>query len=199
VTPFDYPAEPDRRRHGPAGYADPESFRPWLRDEFIFRCAYCLRRERWELGRTEFEIDHLVPVARASDLARAYDNLLYTCDVCNSVKGIRALPDPGLALLAGEVTVKADGRMVGRSREARRVIRVLGLDDAEFTSYWGRWIWIAALAREHDPALDRQLMGFPDDLPNLAALRPPGGNARPEGIEESYFRRRERGELPAMY
>ena len=89
--------------------------------------------------------------------------------------------------------------MVGRSREARRVIRVLGLDDAEFTSYWGRWIWIAALAREHDPALDRQLMGFPDDLPNLAALRPPGGNARPEGIEESYFRRRERGELPAMY
>ena len=199
MTPFDYPAGPHRRRHGPAGYADPESFRPWLRDEFTFRCVYCLRRERWKPSRTAFEIDHLVPVVDAPALARAYDNLLYTCDVCNSVKGVRALPDPGLALRAGEVTVEADGRIVGRSRDARWVIRVLGLDDAEFTSYRARWNRIAALAREHDPALYQLLMGFPDDLPNLAAARPPGGNTRPEGIEASCFRRRERGEVPATY
>ncbi|HKB05158.1 MAG TPA: HNH endonuclease signature motif containing protein [Gemmataceae bacterium] len=199
MTPFDYPAEPHRRRHGPAGYADLESFRPWLRDEFAFRCVYCLRRERWEPGRTAFEIDHLVPVAGAPDLARTYDNLLYTCDVCNSVKGVRLLPDPGLALLAGDVAVEADGRIVGRSRDARRMIRVLGLDDAEFTAYRARWIRIAVLSRERDPTLFGQLMGYPDDLPDLSVRRPPGGNARPEGIDASYFRRRERGELPATY
>jgi len=29
--------------------------------------------------------------------------------------------------------------------------------------------------------LYRRLMGFPDDLPNLARFRPPGGNTRAEG------------------
>jgi hypothetical protein len=42
-------------------------------------------------------------------------------------------------------------------------------------------------------------MGFPDDLPDLSRLRPPGGNSRPEGIEESYFAQRQRGESPAFY
>jgi hypothetical protein len=55
------------------------------------------------------------------------------------------------------------------------------------------------LAASHDPVLHRRLTGFPNDLPDLKSLRPPGGNTRPEGIEQSHFRRRERGELPAMY
>ena len=45
TSPFVYPASPHVRRHGPMGYADHASFRPWLRDEFAFRCVYCLRRE----------------------------------------------------------------------------------------------------------------------------------------------------------
>lgn len=32
-TPFDYPPEPHIRRHGPRGYSDYGSYRPWLRDE----------------------------------------------------------------------------------------------------------------------------------------------------------------------
>jgi hypothetical protein len=36
MTAFTYPAEPHRRRHGPQGYADAASYRPWLRDEFAF-------------------------------------------------------------------------------------------------------------------------------------------------------------------
>ena len=76
MTPFDYPAGPHRRRHGPKGYAAPESFRPWLRDEFAFRCVYCLRRERWEPGLSAFEIDHWKPAAQHPSLALDYDNLL---------------------------------------------------------------------------------------------------------------------------
>jgi hypothetical protein len=42
-------------------------------------------------------------------------------------------------------------------------------------------------------------MGFPDDLPDLRRLRPPAGNARPEGLEDSFFAKRRRGELPETY
>jgi hypothetical protein len=38
----------------------------------------------------------------------------------------------------------------------------------------------------------------PIDLPNLARLRPPGGNSRPAGVDASHFARRARGELPAI-
>ena len=60
---FVYPAEPPRRRHGPQGYATPQGYRPWLRDEFCFRCAYCLLREQWGLVRGTFDIDYFLPVA----------------------------------------------------------------------------------------------------------------------------------------
>jgi hypothetical protein len=39
-------------------------------------------------------------------------------------------------------------------------------------------------------------MGLPNDLPNLARLRPPGGNSRPEGMEQSYFVQMEKAILP---
>jgi hypothetical protein len=44
MTPFTYPGAAHVRRHGPQGYADPESYRSWLRDEFHFQCVYCLVR-----------------------------------------------------------------------------------------------------------------------------------------------------------
>ena len=49
MIPFMYPGQSHVRRHGPAGYADYKRYRPWLRDEFTFRCVYCLKRERWGL------------------------------------------------------------------------------------------------------------------------------------------------------
>jgi hypothetical protein len=48
-------------------------------------------------------------------------------------------------------------------------------------------------------ALLRRLLGYPDDLPDLAALRPPESNARPDGIVQSHFARRQRGVLPDSY
>lgn len=55
MIPFEYPSAPLVRRHGPVGYLDYSSFRPWLRDEFGFRCVYCLRREQWEPNLSVFE------------------------------------------------------------------------------------------------------------------------------------------------
>ena len=60
---FDYPESRSERIHGPAGYATYESFRPWLRDEFTFRCVYCLKRETWGQVTGEFELDHFQPLS----------------------------------------------------------------------------------------------------------------------------------------
>ena len=77
MTAFTYPAEPHVRRHGPQRYADAASYRPWLRDEFAFRCVYCLRRERWEAsGHEAFGVDHLIPRSVHSAGICDYDNMV---------------------------------------------------------------------------------------------------------------------------
>ena len=63
MSPFAYPAHQHVRRHGPQGYQDPASFRPWLRDEFSFRCVCCLRREAWYQA-VSLEIDHFQPLSQ---------------------------------------------------------------------------------------------------------------------------------------
>lgn len=60
--PYTYPSTPRDRRHGPKGYKQYQRYRPWLEDEFHFRCAYCLKRKAW--ARTDvWVVDHLVPQA----------------------------------------------------------------------------------------------------------------------------------------
>jgi hypothetical protein len=199
MSPFIYPAAPHTRRHGPQGYADYASYRPWLRDEFSFRCVFCLNREKWRRVRWTFDLDHFLPAALHPDLARTYENLLYSCRTCNGAKGDEAIPDPCQALLNGDVTVHDDGALEARTADARRIVRVLGLDDREATEFRRLWIEIVALAERSDQPLYRRLMGFPDDLPDLTRLRPPSGNVRPAGIRTSFFARRKAGTLPATY
>ena len=199
MTPFDYPATALVRRHGPRGYTSVSSFRPWLRDEFTFRCVFCLRRESWEPATSLFQIDHVRPVSQTPELLTIYENLVYSCSVCNLAKRDRPLPNPTSVLTAGTVTVEPDGRLTPLSVEAQLLIRVLDLNDPEFILWRFLLMRIVALAARNDEELHRRLLAFPADLPDLAALRPPGGNARPDGIEQSYSRRRDRGELPATY
>jgi 5-methylcytosine-specific restriction endonuclease McrA len=83
---FDYPSPRATRRHGPARYLTVEAYRPWLRDEFTFRCVYCLKRETWGQVTGDFELDHFNPQSIAPHLAMNYFNLVYACRRCNSVK-----------------------------------------------------------------------------------------------------------------
>jgi hypothetical protein len=53
--------------------------------------------------------------------------------------------------------------------------------------------------RKVNPALYEELMGFPDDLPDLSALHPPGGNVRPGGIKNSCYAQRLAENLPKVY
>lgn len=199
MSPFTYPSIALVRKHGPVGYLDSASFRSWLRDEFEFRCVYCLRRERWEPDLTVFEIDHLEPVSHSPSLQSDYQNLLYSCTACNAAKQDQIFPDPTIVLLSTNVVVNLDGRLTGQTPHARLLIRLLDLNDPMFVLWRMRMIRIVDLAREHDPELFRNLLAYPDDLPDLSCLRPPGGNAKPEGVADSHFERRRRGELPPIY
>ena len=199
MTPFTYPTAAMKRKHDPLGYLDYDSFRPWLRDEFCFRCVYCLRRERWEPDLGVFEIDHLSPVSLSPELRAAYRNLIYSCTTCNAAKRAQALPDPSVVFTSSSLAVEPDGNLSGRTEESRLLIRLLDLNDPMFVTWRMRMIRIVALARQHDPELFQSLMAYPDDLPNLAILCPPGGNGQREGIFQSHFERRKRGELPATF
>src|SRR5262245_41935742 len=156
-APFSYPVSPHERRHGPQGYVSYQSFRPWLRDDFRFRCVFCLLREQWGKTRGTFDLDHFYPVSFRPDLATVYDNLLYICATCNDAKGSQKVPDPCQVLLAGKVRVRDDGTILAETPEARRLIRALGLDDPEYTEFRLMWIGIIQLAERYDTELHRKL------------------------------------------
>jgi len=157
-----------------------------------------LRREAWDRA-VSLEIDHFQPLSRAPGLGLEYDNLLYVCGRCNAAKGAQQIPDPTKALLVGAATVQADGRIVGHTDEARRLVLALRMNAADAVHFRRLWIEIVTLAARFAPDLYGRVMGYPDDLPNLARLKPPAGNTRPQGIAQSHFARRERNELPATY
>jgi hypothetical protein len=196
--PFVYPDSAHVRLHGPYGYSDYQRFRPWLRDEFRFRCVYCLKREQWGLVRRQYDLDHFLPQAHSPAGVLDYDNLLYACSACNSAKGKEIVPNACECMLHGQVFVNEDGTIEGRTTNSRRLIRMLGLDDAEYREFRRMWIDVVALARGRDPDLFQRLMKYPDNLPNLATLRPVG-NSRPQGVRQSCYARRQRGQLPETY
>src|SRR5207237_9266017 len=144
------PPKPHARCHGPQGYADYARHLPWLRDEFAFRCVFCLRREQWGRAIGELEIDHFLPVALRPELATDYRNLLLACPICNVLKSNRQLPDPCKALTAAHVTVDEDGTIHAHSRAARRIIRVLALNERPATEFRLLWNSIVTLARRYD-------------------------------------------------
>ncbi len=199
IGPFTYPALAHVRRHGPRGYADYESYRPWLRDEFAFRCVYCLIRETWGPFKGVYALDHFLPLASRPDLGLEYDNLVYACVSCNLSKGSLETPDPLATLLDPMVKVAEDGRILADTRQARKLIDLLGLNRPRLCEWRELWLRIVRLSALYDPPLSRRLLGYPEDLPDLTDLRPPGGNRRPDGIAESHLARRQRSELPDIY
>ena len=63
-----------------ASYGD---YLPELRWDFWYSCAYCTLSE-CEAKAISFEIDHFVPKFQGG--SDAYDNLMYSCKVCNGHK-----------------------------------------------------------------------------------------------------------------
>lgn len=102
-------------------------------------------------------------------------------------------------LCSERIVTRADGTVLGRDAEAIRLIQVLDLNSPRLIEWRTLWMRIIELAAAHNPELHRELVGFPQDMPQLDRLRPPGGNDRPDGIAESWHMRKARGELPPQY
>ena len=196
--PFRYPARAHVRRHGPQGYSHYRQYRDWLRDEFGFRCVYCLRRERWTQVKGEFDIDHLIPRSIRPDLETSYDNLVYSCHTCNLDKSAALLPDPHRHAYGDCVRVNDDGTISPLNTEGEILIDELDLDAPARNNYRKLFLDGVKMAAAHgDPEMLRSYLGLPDDLPELRN-KPPGGNTRPEGLQITWHARRKRGETPDL-
>jgi hypothetical protein len=99
--------------------------------------------------------------------------------------------------------VLPDGTIRGLTPSGEDFIRICRLDRPNLTAF--RRLILDTLTflqrkRGNEAAtLCRRYLGYPANLPDLAALKPPGGNSRPKGIDESAFARRGRGTLPDIY
>lgn len=198
VDVFEYPGSPHIRRHGPDGYVTYQSYRPWLRDEFCFRCVLCLYRECW-LNTSAFEVDHLVPLSERPELKCRYTNLLYVCRRCNSLKSDLRIPDPCSIAYGSCLRVNEDGTIESLNKEGRELVRILRLDRPERVRQ--RQMIIEIVIEAQKTANRQRLrvwLGFPENLDDLRTFNPPT-NYRLEGVEESWFSRRERGGLPEIY
>lgn len=197
VEPFAYPVEPHRRRHGPAGYSKYQDYRPWLEDEFTFRCVYCLKRMVWA-PTDVWTVDHIISQDEAKELVSVYDNLVLACQCCNRIKSNQRVPDPCRVPYGRCLRVDSDGAITPLNKIGIRLVRDLRLNEPRYRRWRGqRMRELRALAR-CDPEGYQQVMGFPADLPDLGTLKVKS-NSRPEGIGESWLAKRQRGELPKVY
>ena len=198
---FEYPAEPHLRRHGPDEYKDYASYRDWLRDEFTFRCVYCLHREKWYGRPGTFHVEHFVPVAVNPFGRCEYTNLLYACATCNAAKSdVLSLPDPCQVAFADCLRIQPDGTGEALNEDGETLRDVLDLNDRRNVEHRARWMRTLAALKATHPELYQEYMGFSENLPDLRRpnKRVPR-NTKPGGAENCYFALRERGELPTTY
>ena len=202
---FQYPQQVHVRRRGPLGYLNYQSYKPWLRDEFQFRCVYCLWRERWvAVGEDAFSVDHLQARVDAPHLINNYDNLVYACCRCNSAKtDAHCVLDPCQHVLGQHLEILADGTIQGLTAQGRELIEICQLARPRITQARQRLLDLFGVLLEAKTpkaaSLLQYYLGFPDNLPMLSQSRPPNGNSCPEGIAQCHFERRQRGELSATY
>lgn len=199
MTGFEYPSGPHRRRHGPEGYTDHESYREWLRDEFTFRCVYCLHREQWYGRGATFHIDHFSPIAKQLERKCEYTNLLYACATCNEAKkAIPGLPNPCEVSYRECLRILPDGRVEALCADGEKLSKALRLNDEVNVGNRRRWMRAIEALRTADPPLYQEFLGFPKNLPDLRKKHAPK-NTKPQGAIDCYFALRERDKLPATY
>ena len=197
-APFAYPSKPHVRRQGPQGYSKYGQYRNWLRDEFAFRCVYCLRRETWLVLRKDHELDHSLSKSEHRDKARDYDNLVFACRNCNGTKGAKNLPSPESVAYGDCLLVDESGDIHAKNKTGEEIIELLRLDGSDYTAMRRHLLNTISESRPGSKTL-QWCLGYPDDLPNLSDEPEPKANKRPNGIHDSHYERRQRGELPEYY
>jgi len=200
-NPFKYPRKPHCRVHGPQGHKSYPAYKQWLRDEFEFRCVYCLTREMWSGdGQNRFSIDHVQPKSLHAKLTCDYDNLVYACIRCNTFKNAATdLPDPCKVPLHKHMKLLPSGKFVGLTVEGKRWVEYLGLNRPERVDDRWKQLYFFQKQKDQDVKFLLAQFGYPFDLPDLSKFKPPKGNSRPDGIKTSHYVRRLQKKLRSYY
>ena len=74
------------RTEKPPRYFDYRRYKPYLRRDFQYQCAYCTIHEAEFGGHYNFQIDHFRPQSLFPELRTEYANLYYACSICNIYK-----------------------------------------------------------------------------------------------------------------
>jgi hypothetical protein len=184
-------------------------YKDWLRDEFQFRCAYCLHREAWERrGWRVFQADHIIPQSVDESKINQYNNLVYCCDSCNGFKSDKVIPDPCRWPYGEHYRFEPDGTVTALTKLGELYIEVLALDEAHlvklrrkvFKNYQNLVELIAELGEDDEDlqAELHELLGYPDDAPDLRKKKPPI-NSRAEAVKDCYFVRLMDPEFSRLY
>lgn len=203
MNPFAYPDRPHVRRHSPGGYGTYQKYKAWLRDEFHFRCVYCLQRETWARdGHKIFSVDHVVPQSdpdRGGALSKEYTNLVLACCLCNTWRGDADAIDPTREAMADHLVVTRGGLVEGKTADGKYLVRLLKLNSPAHVRERLRVLRIRDrhLAAPQDPGFRTDYLetfGYPEDLPDL---RKESGSRESAG--HCYLARREQGQLKDAY
>lgn len=128
-----------RRTTAPLVAGGYRSFRPFVREDFVRQCAYCLLSEILAAGENNFELDHFRPRSRFPQLVDDFYNIYYSCHPCNHIKR-DAWPSPeleanGLSIVdlctdefRTHFQANADGKWVGVTEVGAYTIDVLRLN-----------------------------------------------------------------------
>ena len=94
--------------------------------------------------------------------------------------------------------VDENGEIHALDERGKTIIEALHLDALEYTRLRRNIIVTVAEARVDSGTL-KWCLGYPDDLPDLSAEKKPKDNKRLDGIRDSHYARRSRGDLPEYY
>ena len=128
-----------RRAPAPVVKRGYRSFVPFVREDFLRQCAFCLFSELFAGGEENFELDHFRPKHRFPELLNDFYNLYYSCHPCNHMKR-DCWPPPALEAkgicfvdlcnedFASHFTVERDGTWNGLTNPANYTIDKLNLN-----------------------------------------------------------------------
>jgi hypothetical protein len=156
------------------------------------------------VGEDAFAVDHLHARARAPKLTADYENLVYACCRCNSIKtDAPCILNPCEQAYGQHLEVLSDGTIQGLTRQGQELIAICKLDRPRIVQARKQLLDLFEMLHEAGTAravsLLEHYLGFPDNLPVLSHHRPPSGNSRPAGLAQAYHLQRQRGQLPSCY
>lgn len=182
----------DARLYNPV-YRNYRSYLDFLRDDFDFRCGYCLHRETWDQP-ASFEIDHWNSSKEPPELRAQYANLVYSCRTCNLQKlQVRLTLQPLRDNLSMHLSYSESGLAVPLTPRGKAFVRQLSLNAQSRVDLRRRWLALWALVLQASkPEL---VAGWPTHLPNLTVVRP---RLNRVNTDRCYFQLRQRNLLPPL-